>query len=372
MSILIRFFLVPVFIILALVFILPPKVSAQTIEMSLTPKEVSSGDTVKVTVKNLPLVEAAYAISVRLSSATISGAGTLGYVQIITTRSGCEIRVPSDAWTSRTTPSCTGTGPFTFIGDLDTSALAAETDSTLDITYSVTIGGTVSDELASDNFTVKASQAAPAGSFNIDSVTPNPAKPDTDVEISISGATGSLGYGISGDKINSQNCSGSCKLLLHIPKESTNPTVNIIVRDSNNVAKSTSIDLDLPVAIDNKLTINKDIPVLTCSGSGCPSGKGVDCGDERSVQTAIGCISTTPEGLVKDILRFSTGIGGGIAFLLMIFGAFRMITSQGNPQELKEGQEIFTNAIIGLLFIIFSVLLMQIIGVNILNLPGFS
>jgi hypothetical protein len=94
--------------------------------------------------------------------------------------------------------------------------------------------------------------------------------------------------------------------------------------------------------------------------------------EKEGIQTAIGCIPTNPSGLISAITRLLTGVGGGIALLLMIFGAFRMITSQGNPDAIKEGSEQFTSALIGLLFIVFAVLLLKIIGVDILGLPGFG
>jgi len=90
------------------------------------------------------------------------------------------------------------------------------------------------------------------------------------------------------------------------------------------------------------------------------------------ITSALGCVPTDPKDLIPAILRLATGAGGGIAFLLMIMGAFQMITSAGNPDSLKTGQGRFTSAIIGLLFVIFSVLLLQIIGVDILNIPGFT
>ncbi|MBI2596395.1 hypothetical protein HYW46_06740 [Candidatus Daviesbacteria bacterium] len=90
------------------------------------------------------------------------------------------------------------------------------------------------------------------------------------------------------------------------------------------------------------------------------------------VYTAIGCIPTEPSALITKLLTFAAGGAGGIALLLMIFGAFRMTTSAGNPESLKAGQEQFSSAVIGLLFIIFAVLLLQIIGVDILGLPGFT
>lgn len=89
-------------------------------------------------------------------------------------------------------------------------------------------------------------------------------------------------------------------------------------------------------------------------------------------KTAIGCIHTNPAELTKDLLKFLIGIGGGLAFLMMLFGAFQMITSGGNPETLAAGRSRLTSAIIGLLFVIFSILLLQIIGVGILNLPGFK
>lgn len=94
--------------------------------------------------------------------------------------------------------------------------------------------------------------------------------------------------------------------------------------------------------------------------------------ENQGVYTAIGCIPTNPTALIKGLLKIAAGIGGGIALLLMIFGSFQMITSGGNPDNIKKGQEQFTSAIIGLLFIIFSVLLLQVVGVDILSLPGFN
>lgn len=97
-----------------------------------------------------------------------------------------------------------------------------------------------------------------------------------------------------------------------------------------------------------------------------------DPSDPSKIDTALGCIPTKPINLIQDLLTFATGIGGGVALLLMISGAFQMITSAGNAEAVKKGQEQFSSAVIGLLFIIFSVLLLQIIGVDILQIPGFS
>ena len=67
-------------------------------------------------------------------------------------------------------------------------------------------------------------------------------------------------------------------------------------------------------------------------------------------------------------MTFVIGIGGGLAFLMMLLGAFQMLTSAGNPETLQAGKDRLTSAVIGLLFIIFAVLLLQIIGVDILGI----
>lgn len=90
------------------------------------------------------------------------------------------------------------------------------------------------------------------------------------------------------------------------------------------------------------------------------------------VLTAIGCIPTEPTIFIKGLLKFAGGIAGGIALLMLITGAFQMITSAGNPEAVKKGAEQMTSAVIGLLFIIFSVLLMEVIGVDVLGIPGLG
>lgn len=99
-----------------------------------------------------------------------------------------------------------------------------------------------------------------------------------------------------------------------------------------------------------------------------PGGENASSG----MWTAIGCIPTSLDGFLKTILPFGMGIGGGIAFLLMLFGALQIMTSAGNPEKLNAGKELVTSAIVGLLLIIFSIFLLRLIGADILGIPGFT
>jgi len=102
-------------------------------------------------------------------------------------------------------------------------------------------------------------------------------------------------------------------------------------------------------------------------------GKCKDCMEvETKVWTALGCVDTTTGGFVSNLFTIGVSLGGGIALLLIVFGALQMMTSAGNPEKLNSGKELVTAAITGLLFIIFSIFLLQLIGYNIFGIPGFG
>lgn len=90
------------------------------------------------------------------------------------------------------------------------------------------------------------------------------------------------------------------------------------------------------------------------------------------IQTALGCFPTKPRAIISWILKYAIILGGGIAFLLMLYGAFQIIISAGDPEKLKEGQQILGSAIGGLLFVIFAIFLLRLIGFTILRIPGWG
>ncbi len=87
-------------------------------------------------------------------------------------------------------------------------------------------------------------------------------------------------------------------------------------------------------------------------------------------RTALGDISTNPQSLITKLFAVILSIAGGIAALLIILSAYRLIASQGNPDRVREAQEQLTAAIVGLIFIIFAFSILNFIGVDILNLFG--
>lgn len=120
------------------------------------------------------------------------------------------------------------------------------------------------------------------------------------------------------------------------------------------------------------------LPALAAVCSNGLDGKGNSTSDPKKIEkcleinTAVGPISTEPQAFVQFVFSFVLGLAGGIALILIIISGYQFMVSQGNPEAVKAATERLTSAVIGLLFIILSFVLLQIIGVDILRIPGFS
>lgn len=97
-----------------------------------------------------------------------------------------------------------------------------------------------------------------------------------------------------------------------------------------------------------------------------------DCFAGNGVWTAVGCIPSDPQSVIKVVVTIGLGLGGGVVLIMILVGAAMLSVSQGDPNKTKEAQEIITSAVIGLVFVIFSVTILQFIGVSVLRIPGFG
>ncbi|KKU45832.1 MAG: hypothetical protein UX64_C0021G0004 [Microgenomates group bacterium GW2011_GWC2_46_7] len=95
------------------------------------------------------------------------------------------------------------------------------------------------------------------------------------------------------------------------------------------------------------------------------------CG-EGSIDTALGCIPYETKGFTSSLLIFIAGTAGAIALVVMLIATVQIMTGGDNAEQVKKGKELFTGAVTGLLFIIFSVTLLKIIAGDIIKLPGFT
>lgn len=102
------------------------------------------------------------------------------------------------------------------------------------------------------------------------------------------------------------------------------------------------------------------LPVLAVIPNG---GNGGDC-----VNTPIGCIPTEGGAFARWILGVGIELGILVAALLIIIGGFQVVSSTGDPERLADAKSRITAAVAGLLFILFSVIILRIIGVEIIGI----
>jgi hypothetical protein len=57
--------------------------------------------------------------------------------------------------------------------------------------------------------------------------------------------------------------------------------------------------------------------------------------------------------------------------VLVVYGGYMLISSQGNPDKLREGREVLTNAIIGFFIVVLSIVILLLIS-NSLNLDIYN
>lgn len=99
----------------------------------------------------------------------------------------------------------------------------------------------------------------------------------------------------------------------------------------------------------------------------------IRCGS-NGINTAIGCLPVlgSTNEFLSSLLSWAVAVGSGIAFLLMLYAGFMIMTAQGNPERIKAGQELLTSAVAGLILLIFSIFILRFIGVDILGLDAFG
>lgn len=97
-----------------------------------------------------------------------------------------------------------------------------------------------------------------------------------------------------------------------------------------------------------------------------------DAGTPKGIWTAVGCIKTEPQSIVATFIKIGLGAAGGVALLMILASSFVITTSSGDAKKYNEAKEMMTNAIIGLVFIIMSVSILQFVGVTLFHIPGFG
>ena len=123
------------------------------------------------------------------------------------------------------------------------------------------------------------------------------------------------------------------------------------------VAPGTPFDYCTQIPADQRSACNE------CVGRG---------GEGEYIFTAVGCVQVSGSNLASDLIRLLLGISGGVALVSFLAAAFKFTISRGDSSQIKSAKEMITASITGLFFLIFSVIILEFIGVEILRIPGLG
>lgn len=137
--------------------------------------------------------------------------------------------------------------------------------------------------------------------------------------------------------------------------------------DVDPISSSSGSDVDFDVCqqvASSDISINDGkTPFQACT----------ECFEAGMIWTAIGCIpySDTVQ-TVQSLVKIGVGIAGMTVIIILMYGSFMLSTSQGDPKRVDEAKGAISSAVMGAMFIIFSVAILRFIGVTIFQLPAFG
>ncbi|BCX13916.1 MAG: hypothetical protein KatS3mg085_448 [Candidatus Dojkabacteria bacterium] len=104
-----------------------------------------------------------------------------------------------------------------------------------------------------------------------------------------------------------------------------------------------------------------------CQGIDCcaPGDFECRCLQSGGVWTAVGCIDPSPVGVLTRLVQLGLGIMGGVALIQIIYAG--IMYQSGNEEKIRKAREQLLATLTGLAVLVFSVLIVQILGVNLLD-----
>jgi len=90
------------------------------------------------------------------------------------------------------------------------------------------------------------------------------------------------------------------------------------------------------------------------------------------IPTDLGCLPTEPGPFAAKFYGVGLSMVGGLSLLFILYGAYLILTSQGDFQKLQNGKSYIFYAVLGLILVVFGVFFLKVIAVDILKIPGFN
>ena len=156
--------------------------------------------------------------------------------------------------------------------------------------------------------------------------------------------------------------------------------------NTNGETHITIIDEDTQIVDTNSIELPFSVRYATINVAQAAANKGAanfaaaaakqlaqqgKCPDDH-IDTAIGCIPIYDSAAIAAFFyRWGISIAGGIALILIVYAGYMINSSSGDPRKLQAGKELLTAAVLGLLLLVFAAYILRVIGVDIIQIPGF-
>ncbi len=122
-----------------------------------------------------------------------------------------------------------------------------------------------------------------------------------------------------------------------------------VKRSDSKIAELGKIKFDLCLA-EKTANVSGLFPSANPNPTVCPEGI-----------TGATCSANRFNSFINTIITFFLSSLGTAAFIIMVIGGFMMMTATGNPDAAKKGQTYFTNALIGVVLVLISFAVVNII-----------
>lgn len=90
-----------------------------------------------------------------------------------------------------------------------------------------------------------------------------------------------------------------------------------------------------------------------------------NCLNNGGIWIAIGCVDPSPIGILTRLVQIGLGIMGGVAVFQFIMAG--VAYQRGDEGKIEEAKEKIKATLTGIAVLVFSVLILRIIGVNVLD-----
>lgn len=87
-----------------------------------------------------------------------------------------------------------------------------------------------------------------------------------------------------------------------------------------------------------------------------------------AIWTGLGCLDTSPVGLITRLFQIGLGILGGLGILRVI--QISLVYIRGDEEEIAETRDMMKSLLIGTMLMIVGITFLQFVGVNVLGLPA--